>query len=153
MDATYKVAAVIEEGQPAPDFELEADSGGTVRLSDLRGKTVVLYFFPRDDTPGCTTQACGVRDSYDDLRKRGAEVFGISIDTTAAHGKFKSKYKLPFTLLADPERSLGEAYGVTRAGKETYARSTVIVDGDGTVKKILRNVKPELHADQVLAAL
>jgi thioredoxin-dependent peroxiredoxin len=144
---------VVAEGSPAPDFELTSDAGATVKLSDLRGKPVVLYFYPRDDTPGCTKQACGVRDVYETFRERGAEVFGISVDTVASHGKFKTKYGLPFTLLADPERALGEAYGVTRAGKDTYSRSTVIVDADGNVAKIIRNVKPEQHADQVLSAL
>jgi peroxiredoxin Q/BCP len=144
---------MVSEGTAAPDFELTSDAGETVRLSDLRGKPVVLYFYPKDDTPGCTKQACGVRDSYQAFRERGAEVFGISTDSAASHGKFKAKYNLPFTLLADPDHELGEAYGVTREGKDSYARSTVIVDADGNVAKILRNVKPELHADQVLSAL
>jgi thioredoxin-dependent peroxiredoxin len=144
---------MIEEGAPAPDFTLTSDSGEEVTLSSLRGKPVVLYFYPRDDTPGCTTQACGVRDAYADLRATGAEIFGISTDSEAAHAKFKTKYSLPFPLLADPEQTLGEAYGVSREGKTSYARSTVIVDADGNVAKIMRNVKPDRHADQVLAAL
>jgi peroxiredoxin Q/BCP len=144
---------VIEEGQPAPDFELQTDAGETVRLSELRGKPVVLYFYPRDDTPGCTAQACGVRDAYADLRATGAEIFGISTDSEASHARFRTKYELPFPLLADPDQKLGEAYGVGREGKTSYARSTVIVDADGNVAKIMRNVKPDRHADQVLAAL
>src|SRR5437763_5720894 len=98
---------MIEEGKPAPDFELPSDAGETVRLSELRGKPVVLYFYPRDDTPGCTTQACGVRDAYGELQAAGAEIFGISTDTGASHAKFRTKYALPFPLLADPDRTIG----------------------------------------------
>jgi thioredoxin-dependent peroxiredoxin len=144
---------VVEEGKPAPDFELESDSGETVRLSDLRGKPVVLYFYPKDDTPGCTKQACGIRDAWGEFQRAGAEVFGISADSQASHERFKSKYELPFTLLADPEHKLGEPYGVSQEGKSSYERSTFVVDADGNVAKIMRRVKPEGHADQVLAAL
>src|SRR5712691_4633251 len=105
---------MVEEGKPAPDFELRSDEGETVRLSALRGRPVVLYFYPKDDTPGCTTQACGIRDAYDDFEARGAVVLGVSADDEASHAKFRRKYDLPFTLLADPERRVGEAYGVTR---------------------------------------
>jgi thioredoxin-dependent peroxiredoxin len=144
---------VVEEGKLAPDFELESDSGETVRLSDLRGKPVVLYFYPKDDTPGCTKQACGIRDAWGEFQRAGAEVFGISADSQASHERFKSKYELPFTLLADPEHELGEPYGVSQEGKSSYERSTFVVDADGNVAKIMRRVKPEGHADQVLAAL
>jgi peroxiredoxin Q/BCP len=144
---------VIEEGKPAPDFELESDSGGTVKLSDLRGKPVVLYFYPKDDTPGCTRQAFGIRDSWDEFQRAGAEVFGISADTKASHERFKAKYSLPFTLLADPERKLAEPYGVGQDGKNSYERSTFVIDADGNVAKIMRRVNPDQHADQVLAAL
>jgi peroxiredoxin Q/BCP len=144
---------VVEEGKPAPDFELESDGGGTVKLSDLRGKPVVLYFYPKDDTPGCTRQACGIRDAWNEFRKAGAEVYGISADTLASHEKFKAKYQLPFTLLADPEHELGEPYGVGQEGKSSYERSTFVIDEDGNVAKILRRVNPDKHADQVLAAL
>jgi thioredoxin-dependent peroxiredoxin len=144
---------VIEEGKPAPDFELESDSGETVKLSDLRGKPVVLYFYPKDDTPGCTQQASGIRDSWDKFQRAGAEVFGISADTRASHERFKAKYSLPFTLLADPEHKLAEPYGVGREGKNSYERSTFVIDADGNVAKIMRRVKPDEHADQVLAAL
>ena len=102
---------MVEEGKPAPDFELTSDSGDTVKLSDLRGKPVVLYFYPKDDTPGCTTQACAIRDSYDDFAERGAVVLGVSPDTETSHVKFKEKYGLPFTLLADPEHEVAEKYG------------------------------------------
>jgi thioredoxin-dependent peroxiredoxin len=144
---------VVEEGKPAPDFELESDAGETVRLSDLRGKPVVLYFYPKDDTPGCTRQACGIRDAWGEFQKAGAEVFGISADTTASHERFKSKYALPFRLLADPEHKLGEPYAVGQEGKRSYERSTFVIDSDGNVAKIMRRVNPDRHADEVLAAL
>ena len=102
---------MVEEGKPAPDFELTSDSGEQVKLSDLRGKPVVLYFYPKDDTPGCTTQACAIRDSYDDFTERGAVVLGVSPDSETSHVKFKEKYGLPFTLLADPEHKVAEEYG------------------------------------------
>ena len=144
---------MIEEGKPAPDFELESDSGETVKLSELRGKPVVLYFYPKDDTPGCTRQACGIRDAWSEFEQAGAEVFGISADTVASHEKFKAKYSLPFPLLADPEHTLGESYGVAQEGKNSYERSTFVIDADGNVAKIMRRVNPDEHADQVLAAL
>ena len=144
---------MVEEGQPAPDFELESDSGETVRLSDLRGKPIVLYFYPKDDTPGCTRQACGIRDAWSEFQRAGAEVFGISADTQASHERFKSKYSLPFTLLADPEHKLGEPYGVAREGKNSYERSTFVIDADGNLAKALLRVKPAEHADQVLDVL
>jgi peroxiredoxin Q/BCP len=144
---------VVEEGKPAPDFELESDSGETVRLSDLRGKSVVLYFYPKDDTPGCTRQACGIRDAWGEFQRAGAEVFGISADTMASHERFKSKYSLPFTLLADPEHKLAGPYGVAQEGKRSYERSTFVIDGDGNVAKVMRRVNPDRHADEVLEAL
>ncbi len=144
---------MVEEGKPAPNFELESDSGETVKLSDLRGKPVVLYFYPKDDTPGCTRQACGIRDTWGEFQRAGAEVFGISADTVASHEKFKEKYSLPFPLLADPEHKLGEAYGVAREGKNSYERSTFVIDAGGNVAKIMRRVNPDQHADQVLEAL
>ena len=144
---------MVEEGKPAPDFELLTDEGEKVRLSSFRGRPVVLYFYPRDDTPGCTKQACGIRDAYDRFRERGAVVLGVSADTQASHVKFKSKYSLPFTLLADPERSVGEAYGVNREGARTFERSTFVIDAAGNVVKAMRRVNPERHADQVLEAL
>jgi peroxiredoxin Q/BCP len=144
---------VVEEGKPAPDFELESDSGETVKLSDLRGKPVVLYFYPKDDTPGCARQACGIRDSWAEFQRAGAEVFGISADTRSSHERFRSKYSLPFGLLADPEHKLAEPYGVGQEGKRSYERSTFVIDADGNVSKIMRRVKPDRHADDVLAAL
>jgi thioredoxin-dependent peroxiredoxin len=144
---------VVEEGKPAPDFELQSDTGETVRLSDLRGKPVVLYFYPKDDTPGCTRQACGIRDAWGEFQQAGADVLGISADSQASHERFKSKYSLPFTLLADPEHRLGEPYGVSQEGKQSYERSTFVIDPEGNVAKIMRRVSPDTHADDVLAVL
>ena len=150
---------MVEEGKPAPDFTLTSDSGETVKLSDLRGKPVVLYFYPKDDTPGCTAQACGIRDDYGQFEERGAVVLGVSPDDESSHVKFKEKYGLPFTLLADPTHEVSEEYGVWKeknyAGK-TYMgveRSTFLIDSEGTVTKVMRRVKPDTHADDVLAAL
>ena len=150
---------MVEEGKPAPDFELTSDGGERVKLSDLRGKPVVLYFYPKDDTPGCTTQACGIRDVYADFRGRGAVVLGVSPDDEASHVKFKEKYALPFTLLADPEHEVADDYGVWKErnmyGKKSMGieRSTFVIDADGNVAKAMRRVKPETHAADVLAAL
>jgi peroxiredoxin Q/BCP len=150
---------MVEEGKPAPDFELESDSGETVRLSDLRGKPVVLYFYPKDDTPGCTRQACGIRDAWGEFQRAGAEVFGISADTEKSHVKFKDKYDLPFTLLADEGHHVADQYGVWAEKKymgKTYwgvERSTFVIDEDGNVKRVMHKVKPDTHADEVLASL
>ena len=144
---------MVEEGKPAPDFELESDAGETVKLSDLRGQPVVLYFYPKDDTPGCTRQACGIRDVYGEFEAAGAAVYGISADTKDSHERFKAKYSLPFALLADPEHTLGEPYGVAQEGKNSYERSTFVIDAEGNVSRILRRVNPDSHADEVLAAL
>jgi thioredoxin-dependent peroxiredoxin len=150
---------MVEEGKPAPDFELKSDSGGTVKLSDLRGKQVVLYFYPKDDTPGCTAQACGIRDVYGEFEREGAVVLGISPDDERSHVKFKEKYALPFTLLADEGHKVADEYGVwaekTYRGKTHWGvdRSTFVIAEDGTVKKVLHKVQPDTHADQVLATL
>jgi peroxiredoxin Q/BCP len=150
---------MVEEGKPAPDFELTSDAGETIRLADLRGKRVVLYFYPRDDTPGCTRQACGIRDAWDAFRATGAEVFGISPDDEQSHAKFKQKHGLPFTLLADPGHEVTERYGFwaqkSFAGKKYMGveRSTVVVGVNGTVEKVFRRVKPDAHAGQVLESL
>ena len=150
---------MVEPGKPAPDFELVGETGETVSLASLRGSPVVLYFYPRDDTPGCTKQACGIRDAYSEFRARGAVVLGVSPDGEASHAKFRDKYALPFTLLADPEHRVAEAYGV-RVEKKNYGkvymgieRSTFVIDAEGNVAKVLRRVKPDAHAEQVLAAL
>ena len=150
---------MVREGEPAPDFELTSDAGETVKLSELRGKPVVLYFYPKDDTPGCTTQAKGIRDGYADFEAAGAVVLGISPDDVKRHVKFKQKYDLPFTLLADPEHEVAERYGVwgeKRYMGRTYmgiSRTTFLVAADGTVAKVLPNVKPDAHAEDVLSAL
>ena len=150
---------MIEEGKPAPDFELQSDSGEPVKLSELRGRPVVLYFYPKDDTPGCTTEACEFRDAYDVFRERGAEVLGVSPDDIASHQKFKSKHELPFTLLADPDHAVAEKYGVWGERKfagKTYMginRSTFIIDEEGKVARAMRGIKPAGHAAQVLDSL
>jgi peroxiredoxin Q/BCP len=144
---------LVREGEPAPDFTLESDAGEEVTLSALRGRPVVLYFYPKDDTPGCTRQACGIRDVYGEFEAAGAAVYGISADTKESHERFKTKYSLPFTLLADPEHTLGEPYGVAQEGKNSYERSTFVIDADGNVARVLRRVNPDSHADEVLAAL
>jgi peroxiredoxin Q/BCP len=150
---------VVEEGKPAPDFALTSDGGDTVKLSDLRGKPVVLYFYPKDDTPGCTTQACGIRDVYGEFERAGAVVLGVSPDDESSHVKFKEKYGLPFTLLADRDHKVADDYGVwaeKRYAGRTYwgvERSTFVIDGDGNVKRVMRKVKPDTHADEVLETL
>ena len=150
---------MLTEGDPAPDFTLTSDSGDPVRLSDFRGKPVVLYFYPKDDTPGCTTQACGIRDAFGEFERAGAVVLGISPDGERSHVKFKDKYELPFTLLADTEHSVAEQYGVW--GEKSFAgrkymgvsRSTFVIGADGNVKSVMHGVKPASHADDVLAVL
>ena len=150
---------MVEEGKPAPDFELESDSGERVRLSSLRGQPVVLYFYPADDTPGCTTQACGIRDEYGEFQRAGAVVLGVSPDDVGSHVDFRDKYSLPFTLLADPDHVVAEEYGAwgekTNRGRtyEGIIRSTFVIGADGTVVKAMPNVKPATHADDVLAVL
>ena len=150
---------MVEEGKSAPDFELKSDAGETVRLSDLRGKPVVLYFYPKDDTPGCTTQACGIRDAWGEFERAGAVVVGVSPDDEQSHSKFKEKYGLQFPLLADTDHSVSEEYGVWQEknyGGKTYmgvVRSTFVIDEEGKVAKEMRNVAADTHADDVLAVL
>ena len=150
---------VVTEGEAAPDFTVTTDAGEQVSLSDFRGRPVVLYFYPKDDTPGCTVQARGIRDAYAELEQAGAVVLGISPDDAASHMKFKEKYDLPFTLLADPEHEVAELYGTwgkKRFMGKTYwgvSRTTFLVAPDGTVAKVMRSVKPHRHAADVLAAL
>ena len=150
---------MLEVGQPAPDISLVSDTGETVSLAALRGKPVVLYFYPKDDTPGCTRQACGVRDSWESFEKAGAAVYGVSPDGEDSHVKFKEKYSLPFTLLSDPEREAAKAFDVwvekTNYGKTTMGiqRSAFVIDADGNIAKVLRNVNPDEHAEKVLGAL
>jgi peroxiredoxin Q/BCP len=150
---------VVNEGDIAPDFRLRSDAGQDVMLSSFRGRPVVLYFYPKDDTPGCTTQACGIRDAYGEFERAGAVVLGVSPDDERSHVKFKEKYDLPFTLLADTDHAVAEEYGAwgeKRYMGRTYFgvhRSTFVIAEDGTVKKIFPKVKPAEHADDVLAAL
>lgn len=151
--------AMPEAGDPAPEFALSDQSGETVALAELRGQWVVLYFYPRADTPGCTTQACSVRDRSGEYAQHGARVLGVSPDEVDAIAKFDDKYGLGFTLLADPDHAVADAYGVW-AEKSMYGkkymgvqRSTFVIDPDGNVAKAFYDVKPAEHADQVLEAL
>jgi peroxiredoxin Q/BCP len=150
---------VITEGDQAPDFTLRSDAGTDVTLSSLRGHPVVLYFYPKDDTPGCTTQACGIRDVYSEFERAGAVVLGVSPDSERSHVKFRKKYDLPFALLADTDHEVAQKYGVwgerSFMGK-TYlgvSRSTFVIAADGRVKKVFPKVKPAEHAADVLAVL
>jgi peroxiredoxin Q/BCP len=154
-----RLEEMVAEGEAAPDFTLTSDGGDKVTLSDLRGKPVVLYFYPKDDTPGCTAQACGIRDAFAAFEGAGAVVLGISPDSVAKHVKFKEKYDLPFTLLADTEHEVADRYGTwgeKRYMGRTYwgvSRTTFLIAADGIVAKVMPDVKPETHADDVLAAL
>jgi peroxiredoxin Q/BCP len=150
---------VVDEGMPAPDFSLTSDTGEVVSLSDLRGRPIVLYFYPRDDTPGCTTQACGIRDVWGEFERKGAVVVGVSTDSPKSHARFREKYGLPFTLLSDEAHQVAEQYG-TWVEKSMYGktymgveRSTFVIDAGGNVARVMRRVKPANHADDVLAAL
>ena len=150
---------MVEEGSQAPDFELKSDAGETVKLSQFRGRPVVLYFYPRDDTPGCTKEACAFRDSYDEYLARDAVILGVSRDGEESHRKFKQKYDLPFTLLSDPDHEVAEAYGVW-AEKSMYGRksmgivrSTFVIAADGTIARAMRGIKVPGHSDKVLEAL
>jgi len=150
---------MLQEGDKAPDIRLQTDKGEDFRLSDLKGKRVVLYFYPKADTPGCTTEACEFRDDLKAFSKKGTAVVGISPDKPAAQARFKEKYDLPFTLLADENKAAAEAYGVWREknmyGKKVMgiARSTFVIGPDGKIEKIYGNVKAKGHAAQVLADL
>jgi peroxiredoxin Q/BCP len=150
---------MLAPGDAAPDFKLRSDTGETVRLADLRGSRVVLYFYPKDDTPGCTTQALGLRDVYHEIEATGARLFGVSADSVASHVRFREKYGLPFPLLADPEHEMIAAYGMwverVRDGKPSMGveRSTVLIDADGRIEHVWRSVKPDEHAEMVLDAL
>lgn len=150
---------MLREGDPAPDFRLASHSGEEVTLSQFRGSPVVLYFYPRDNTPGCTAQACGIRDVWGEIQRKGAVVLGVSTDSPESHAKFREKHGLPFTLLADTEHEVAEKYG-TWVEKRNYGktymgveRSTFIIDAEGKVAKVMRRVKPAEHAVDVLTAL
>lgn len=149
----------LKEGDKAPEFSATTNAGGKLSLADLRGQPVVLYFYPKDDTPGCTKQACGIRDAYADFKKAGAVVLGVSPDPVKSHVKFINKFELPFTLLADEDKAIANAYGVW--GEKSFMgrkymgnhRVTFLIDAKGRIAKIWPVVKPETHADEVLNAL
>ena len=149
---------MIEPGKKVPAFTLKDQNGKSHSLTDYAGRPVVLYFYPKDDTPGCTKEACSFRDGFAPFKKQGIRVLGVSPDSEASHKKFITKYKLPFTLLADTDRSIAEAYGVWGEKKfmgRTYMgvhRTTFLIDEKGKIKKIFDKVKPEDHAREVLEA-
>jgi thioredoxin-dependent peroxiredoxin len=150
---------MLKEGTKAPGFSLFNDRGDEITLAQFLGKKIVLYFYPKDDTPGCTTEACALRDVYGDIIGKGAVVLGVSADTVVSHESFKKKYNLPFHLLADPEKSVINAYGAF-GEKESFGkkvmgiiRSTYIIDEKGTIAKVFPNVKPDRHATEILAVL
>lgn len=150
---------MIAENELAPDFTLTSDEGKEITLSRFRGQKVVLYFYPKDDTPGCTKEACSFRDDYSLFTMKGAAVLGVSPDNAASHQKFRAKYSLPFYLLSDPDHAVASLYGAWGEKKmygrsyEGILRSTFIIDEEGKVLKVFANVKPEGHAQEVLAYL
>lgn len=149
----------VKVGQKAPDFTVTNDKGQQVKLSDFKGKKVVLYFYPKDDTPGCTKEACAFRDGIDEIKQRGAVVLGVSCDSVESHKKFKTKYELNFPLLADSDKKIVEAYGTWKEksmyGKKYMGieRTTFIIDGQGKITHVFPKVKVEEHYDEVLEAL
>jgi len=149
---------MVKEGTAAPAFKTTDANGEPVDLKDFRGKKVVLYFYPKDDTPGCTKEACSFRDAFSKFKKQGITILGVSPDSEKSHQKFTAKYKLPFTLLADTDHSIADAYGVYGEKKfmgRTYMgihRTTFLIDEKGKIKKVFEKVKPEDHADEVLGA-
>ncbi|MFZ3150643.1 MAG: thioredoxin-dependent thiol peroxidase [Anaerolineaceae bacterium] len=146
----------IKVGDIAPDFELTDQFNDTHKLSDYRGKKVILYFYPKDNTPGCTAEACGFRDNYSTFRQNGIVILGVSADSTESHAKFQEKYSLPFTLLADTDHKVSEIYGVWQLkksmGKEYFGivRTTFVIDEKGKIVKIYEKVKPETHAQEII---
>lgn len=150
---------MLNAGDQAPDFTLINEAGEEVTLSSYRGKPVILYWYPRDDTPGCTKEACSFRDAYGEFERAGAVVLGVSADDTKSHAKFRSKYSLPFTLLSDPDHQVAEQYGVWGKKKfmgrefEGINRVTYLIDEQGVVQQVWPQVNPEGHADEILAVL
>lgn len=148
---------VLSVGQEAPEFELLDNEGNLHKLSDYRGQTIVVYFYPKDDTPGCTKEACSFRDAYADYKQAGVEIIGISPDSEKSHSRFIQKYELPFTLLSDPDHKVCEAFGVWGLKKymgreyEGVFRTTFIIGPDGIIKRVFENVKPADHSQEVLA--
>ena len=149
----------LQEGETAPNFTAPTNSGGKGSLADFKGKNVVLYFYPKDDTPGCTKEACAFRDYFGALQKKGAVVLGVSVDSAKSHDKFAKKFGLPFTLVSDGDKKIVQAYGVW--GEKSFMgrkylgthRVTFLIGPDGRIKKIWPRVKPEEHVEEVLAAL
>jgi peroxiredoxin Q/BCP len=149
----------LEEGDPAPGFSVATSGGGKISLADFKGQNVILYFYPKDDTPGCTKEACGFRDGFAAFKKKGAVILGVSPDSVKKHDKFVEKFKLPFTLLADEDKAIANAYGVW--GEKSFMgrkymgvfRVTFLIGPNGVIKKIWPAVKPEEHAAEVLAAI
>lgn len=149
----------ISEGIPAPDFELPDETGAVRSLEEFRGKPVVLYFYPKDDTPGCTKEACSFRDGYGEYARAGVVILGVSPDTSKSHARFKEKYNLPFTLLADVDHQVCQSYGAW--GRKKYMgreydgvlRTTFLIGADGMILRVFPNVKPDGHSQEVLAAL
>ena len=149
---------MIDVGMKAPDFTLSDKDGRAVSLSDFLGKRVVLYFYPKDNTPGCTRQACAFAASYREFAERGIEVIGISRDSAASHARFAEKYSLPFTILSDPDLTAIKAYGVWQEkklyGKTTFGvvRTTFIIGADGNIERVMKKVKPDTNAEEILKA-
>jgi peroxiredoxin Q/BCP len=158
-DVMAKEAQEVEAGDKAPAFSVPDQDGNRVALKDLKGKQVVLYFYPKDDTPGCTKESCDFRDSMAPIKKAGAVVLGVSFDGQASHQKFIKKFSLPFTLLSDEDKVVAKAYGVYKEksmyGKKYWGieRSTFVIDSSGVLKAVFRKVKVDGHVDEVLAAL
>jgi peroxiredoxin Q/BCP len=154
-----ELALKLKEGDPAPPFTASTNGGGTVSLLELRGKNIVLFFYPKDNTPGCTVEACGIRNHFEDLKKQSVVVLGVSTDSVKSHEKFVAKFNLPYLLLADEDRKIVEAYGVW--GRQSFmgikytgtSRATFLIGPDGRIRKIWPKVKPQNHAAEILAAL
>ncbi|BBB48373.1 thioredoxin-dependent thiol peroxidase [Pelolinea submarina] len=150
---------ILKEKTKAPDFSLVDEKGNTVSLADFKGKPVVLYFYPKDDTPGCTTEACSFRDDYSQYKEAGAVILGVSPDSEKSHAKFASKHQLPFTLLVDEDHKICEAYGVWGRKKfmgreyDGVFRTTFLIDKSGNIAKVFEGVKPAVHSAEVLQAL
>ena len=156
LPETLHLSDMLRPGQPAPVFDLPDADMNMVKLDQFRNRrVVVLYFYPKDDTPGCTVQACGVRDAYDRFRERGIEIFGVSVDDADSHRSFREKFDLPFPLLVDPDGALGAAFDIEHIApdKPLYKRSTVVIGPDGTVARALPNVDASTHADVVLESV
>jgi len=143
----------LQAGRPAPEFTAPTTTGQVIRLNDYRGKKIVLYFYPKDDTPGCTVEGCGFRDIYQKIRDAGAEILGVSVDSVESHKMFTNKYSLPFPLVADVDRKISESYGVFNEKWKQSRRVTFIIDEKGVIARVFDPVKPDVHPKEVLDAL